>query len=113
MGLEREVVGEVELVPVAAPDHPLAAIGIAPGESRKYLQLVLSDRSSLTDGREFSVLSPLRWRLGDLGAKHSLLKEGLGWGNMPLDMVACDIAAGRQGGWSISICRKSPVIVIH
>lgn len=93
--LERQVIGEVELVPVAAPGHPLVAADIAPGESRKHLQLVLADRSKLTEGREFSVLSPVTWRLGDLGAKHSLLKEGLGWGNMPRHQVAEDIAAGR------------------
>ena len=93
--LEMQVVGSVELVPVAAPDHPLARAGIKPGESRKHLQLVLSDRSSGTEGREFSVLSPLTWRLGDLGAKHALLKEGLGWGNMPREMVAGDIKARR------------------
>ncbi|MBD2841386.1 LysR family transcriptional regulator [Erythrobacter rubeus] len=93
--LERQVIGEVELVPVAAPGHPLAQKGTQPGESRKHLQLVLADRSDLTEGREFSVLSPLTWRLGDLGAKHSLLKEGLGWGNMPRHQVLEDIAAGR------------------
>ncbi|MDP4605831.1 MAG: LysR substrate-binding domain-containing protein, partial [Erythrobacter sp.] len=97
-GLERQAVGEIDLIPVAAPHHPLAnplaQEGIAPGESRRHLQLVLTDRSPLTEGREFSVLSPLTWRLGDLGAKHSLLKEGLGWGNMPRAMVADDIAAG-------------------
>jgi DNA-binding transcriptional LysR family regulator len=92
--LERQVVGAVELVPVAAPDHPLARNGVAPGESREHLQLVLTDRSSLTEGREFSVLSPLSWRLGDLGAKHALLKEGIGWGNMPRPMVAADLASG-------------------
>jgi DNA-binding transcriptional LysR family regulator len=92
--LERQSVGEVELIPVAAPSHPLARPGIAPGESRRHLQLVLTDRSPLTEGLEFSVLSPLTWRLGDLGAKHSLLKEGLGWGNMPRAMVAGDLASG-------------------
>ena len=93
--LERQAIGAVDLIPVAAPLHPLAQSGIEPGESRKHLQLVLSDRSSRTEGREFSVLSPLTWRLGDLGAKHNLLKEGLGWGNMPREMVASDLAEGR------------------
>jgi DNA-binding transcriptional LysR family regulator len=92
--LERQAVGELDLVPVAAPSHALARAGVQPGESRRHLQLVLTDRSPLTEGREFSVLSPLTWRLGDLGAKHSLLKEGLGWGNMPRGMVAGDLAAG-------------------
>ena len=97
--LERQAVGSIDLVPVAAPDHPLALAlregGAEPGESRRHLQLVLSDRSNLTEGREFSVLSPLTWRLGDLGAKHGLLKEGLGWGNMPRAMVAGDLERGR------------------
>ncbi|WP_324076092.1 MAG: LysR family transcriptional regulator [Erythrobacter sp.] len=92
--LERQAVGAVDLIPVAAPFHPLARAGVAPGESRRHLQLVLTDRSPLTEGREFSVLSPLTWRLGDLGAKHALLKEGLGWGNMPRGMVAGDLASG-------------------
>lgn len=92
--LERQVIGEVELVPVAAPDHPLATGAILPGASREHLQLILTDRSSLTEGREFSVLSPMSWRLGDLGAKHALLKEGIGWGNMPRPMVSGDIERG-------------------
>ena len=92
--LNRQVIGEIELVPVAAPGHPLAQGVIAPGTSRKHLQLVLTDRSPLTQGREFSVLSPESWRLADLGAKHSLLKQGIGWGNMPRHMVADDLASG-------------------
>ena len=92
--LERQVIGEVELVPVAAPGHPLSRPGVAPGESRNQLQLVLTDRSPLTAGREFSVLSPHSWRLADLGAKHSLLREGIGWGNMPRHMVADDLDSG-------------------
>lgn len=93
--LEKQWIGEVQLVPVAAPDHPLAEGSIAPGEARKHLQLVLSDRSQLTQGREFSVLSPLTWRLADLSAKHALLKEGIGWGNMPVNSVREDIEQGR------------------
>ncbi|MEO0590673.1 MAG: LysR family transcriptional regulator [Pseudomonadota bacterium] len=96
--LERQVIGEIDLIPVAARDHPLSKAmtegAVAPGQSREHLQLVLADRSDLTQGREFSVLSPLTWRLGDLGAKHSLLREGLGWGNMPREMVAGDLAQG-------------------
>ncbi|WP_379549985.1 LysR family transcriptional regulator [Qipengyuania sp. DGS5-3] len=93
--LERQVVGSVELIPVAGPDHPLAKPKVKPGESREQLQLILSDRSPLTEGRSFSVLSPLTWRLGDLGAKHALLKEGIGWGNMPRHMVAEDLLSER------------------
>ncbi|PEQ12961.1 LysR family transcriptional regulator [Novosphingobium sp. PC22D] len=93
--LERETIGSVRLVPVAAPGHPLARMGrIRAGEARKHLQLVLTDRSPLTAGRDFSVLSPRTWRLADLGSKHMLLREGLGWGSMPVHVVRDDLASG-------------------
>lgn len=94
--IQRETVGAVEMVPVAAPGHPLAVPGpIAPGEARRHLQLVLTDRSPLTEGRDFSVFSPRSWRLADLGAKHALLKEGIGWGSMPRHRIAADLASGE------------------
>ncbi|WP_324262664.1 LysR family transcriptional regulator [Altererythrobacter sp. H2] len=92
--LERQTIGAVELIPVAAPGHPLAGPQVQPGESRRHLQLVLTDRSALSEGREFSVLSPQTWRLADLGAKHELLRQGIGWGNMPRHMVRDDLASG-------------------
>ena len=83
------------MIPVAAPDHPLAHLAsIPPGAARDHVQLVLTDRSPLTAGRDFSVLSSRTWRLADLGAKHALLREGIGWGNMPLPMIAGDLASG-------------------
>src|SRR5271157_859795 len=99
--LERRAIGEVRLVPVAAPTHPLARAqdgdpgSIDSARLREEVQLVLADRTTLTAGQDFGVLALRTWRLGDLGAKHALLLAGLGWGNMPADMVADDFAAGR------------------
>jgi DNA-binding transcriptional LysR family regulator len=95
-GVERIGVGKVELVPVASPDHPLArSERIMPGDIREHIQLVLTDRSLLTKGMDFAVLSTRTWRLADLGSKHILLREGIGWGNMPLPMVEDDLSTGR------------------
>jgi DNA-binding transcriptional LysR family regulator len=82
---------------VAAREHPLAGYeGVIPkAELAKHVQLVLTDRSELTAGREFGVMSPLTWRLGDLFAKHAFLLKGLGWGGMPLHTVQQDLVEGR------------------
>ncbi len=84
------------VVTVVAPGHPLAALGglISRAVAAQYVQLVLTDRSPLTEGRNFGVLSPQTWRLADLGAKHAFLRAGLGWGHMPLHMVEEDFARG-------------------
>lgn len=93
--LETVAAGSTLMLPVAAPDHPLGRMAtIPPGAAREHIQLVLSDRSELTEGRDFAVLSPRTWRLADLGAKHALLREGIGWGNMPRHAIAADLAAG-------------------
>lgn len=93
--IDRRAAGSVPLVPVAAPDHPLALLQpLPPGAASEHVQLVLSDRSPISAGRDFAVLSPRTWRLADLGAKHALLREGIGWGNMPLPMIEADLVAG-------------------
>lgn len=95
-GIETMVIGSVPLVPVAAPDHPLAQTKpLLPGMGRDHVQLVLTDRSPLSEGREFAVVSPHTWRLADLGAKLALLKQGIGWGNMPRPMIEADLTAGH------------------
>src|SRR5262245_34972714 len=95
-GLERVGVGSVELIPVAAPDHPLARAGRnTPGAGRDHIQLVLTDRSPLADGHDRGVIGMQTWRLGDLGSKHMLLREGIGWGFMPEPMVREDLERGR------------------
>jgi DNA-binding transcriptional LysR family regulator len=94
--LVRGPAGSVKLIPVAHPDHPLAKFGhITAAEARDHVQLVLTDRSSLTAGRDLGVVSVKSWRLADLGAKHALLLAGLGWGSMPKPMVSDDIKRGR------------------
>lgn len=95
--LATERIGSVEFVMVAASDHPLALLSgvIAKEELARHVQLVLTDRSQLSAGKEFGVLSTSTWRLADLFAKHAFLLSGLGWGGMPLHTVEQDLASGR------------------
>lgn len=59
------------MVQVASPAHPLAALdGPLPNEVlREHVQIVLTDRGSLTKGQDFGVFSNRTWRVADLLAK--------------------------------------------
>jgi DNA-binding transcriptional LysR family regulator len=94
--LVSERLGEVPLVAVASSSHPLTRLThrIPRHEMAKHLQLVLTDRSDLVSGRDFGVVASSTWRLADLSTKHAFLKDGIGWGGMPLHMVEEDIASG-------------------
>jgi DNA-binding transcriptional LysR family regulator len=91
-----EYLSSVPMVTVAAPSHPLAKQGgtVSRADAADHMQLVLTDRSTLTEGRTFGVYASQTWRLADLGAKHAFLRAGLGWGNMPLSMVEEDLSRG-------------------
>jgi len=93
---ESEYLLNVPAITVVAPTHALASMGrtIPRSIAARHVQLVLTDRSNLTEGRNFGVVSPQIWRLADLGAKHAFLRAGLGWGIMPQPMVEDDIARG-------------------
>src|ERR1700750_1648261 len=82
---------------VAARDHALASHrGKIPKEVLgKHTQIVLTDTSELSSGREVGVMSPAAWKLADLFAKHHFLLNGLGWGGMPLHAVRKDLEEGR------------------
>lgn len=97
--LERRVIAHVELVPVAAPEHPLArqqrpldlaqladAVQIVLGTQRPEAQAASEDRG---------VFSARRWRVVDLATKLELIAGGLGWGHLPEHVARADLRAGR------------------
>lgn len=106
-GLVRTPLLTVRMLPVVAPEHPLAAAAssgrrLSITELSEHVQVVLSERGSEPDGgsgdagtTDQGVLSPCTWRVMDLTTKHALLLGGLGWGNLPEHRVAEDLAAGR------------------
>ena len=95
--LTHERLPGIAFLMVAARDHVLTSYrGKIPKEVLgKHTQIVLTDRSELSSGREFGVMSPTVWRLADLFAKHHFLLKGLGWGGMPLHVVRKDLEEGR------------------
>jgi DNA-binding transcriptional LysR family regulator len=103
----------LHMIMVAAREHPLALFqGVIPKtELAKHVQLVLTDRSELTAGREFGVISPITWRLGDLFAKHAFLLKGLGWGGMPSHAVKRDLSEGRLVKLSVEDLAEESLIL--
>ena len=90
-------IGDAWMMPVAAPGHPLA---LYPGRVplavvREHIQLVISDVSDMTKGKDFGVFAYRTWRMTDVATKRELILSGLGWGGLPRWMVDDDVAAGR------------------
>src|SRR6266704_761641 len=94
--LTREHLLTVGWAFVTSPTHPLASfIGAIPARVlAQHRQLVLTDRSELSHGKDFGVFSAYTWRLADPGAKHAFLRAGLGWGGMPVGVIKADLAKG-------------------
>jgi DNA-binding transcriptional LysR family regulator len=90
-------IGDASMTPVAAPNHPLATYkGRVPlSVVREHIQLVISDVSAMTKGKDFGVFAYRTWRMTDTATKHNLILSGLGWGGLPTWMILEDVAAGR------------------
>jgi DNA-binding transcriptional LysR family regulator len=88
-------IDSVNIIPVAAPSHPLARAneGGLP-RSSDFLQLVLSEQPAGVN-QDFGVVSLKTWRINDQAARHRLLLAGVGWCGMPEPLVRADIESGR------------------
>jgi len=110
-------IGFTSMVPSAAPDHPLAKLPkpVAVEDLREHIQLVVSDQSERTRGRDYGVFAYRTWRLTDVRTKHALMREGLGWGGLPRWLIADDLASGRLVELDLEPYRevRSPLYAMH
>lgn len=115
-GTRSEALAQVPMTTVVAPSHPLASVQgpLSSTELERHVQLVLTDRTTLSEGRSYGVLATQTWRLADLGAKHAFLKAGFGWGHMPREMVQPDLDSGGLVALSLAAHQPStPSIAMH
>lgn len=94
---------DITLIPVVAPNHPLAR---EPGPLTRevlseHVQLILTDPQQLP-GPSFSVVSPRVWRFVDIARRLEFMLAGCGWGTMPLHLVEHHLAAGTLVRLAIS-----------
>lgn len=98
-GLERRSIADVRLVPVAAPEHPLAKRegSIDTAGLADSVQIVLGGHrlDAPRGSDDQGVFSPRTWRVVDLSTKHALIASGLGWGHMPEHVVRDELKSGR------------------
>jgi DNA-binding transcriptional LysR family regulator len=95
--LEWEHMMTIPMVPVVAANHPLAR-ETPPLERHtleQYVQLVLTDRTPLSQNLRGGIVSLHIWRFAELATRLEYLLAGFGWCNMPKHMVADHIHAGR------------------
>ncbi len=120
-GLVGDALPPVLRIPVISSRHALAS-SAAEGEPMRdgatldQVQIVLTDRSESTPGRDYAVHSGRTWRVSDLTIKRSLLLAGLGWGYMPEHMVTADLAEGSLRRLQVQGIRDRntvPVVVIR
>ncbi len=95
--LASEFLTRIAMWPVVAADHPLAALPepLKREALEPHVQLVLTDRTPLTQNLSGGIVSRHIWRFADLSTRLEFLLAGFGWCNMPSHMVAEHVAAGR------------------
>jgi DNA-binding transcriptional LysR family regulator len=64
-------------------------------EFERHTQIVVSDHGDSPAEFKKGIAGERNWLVADLSTKHDFLKAGLGWGNMPENIVAKDLTAGR------------------
>jgi DNA-binding transcriptional LysR family regulator len=95
--LVSEFMTRVAMWPVVAAGHPLAALPqpLSREALEPHVQLVLTDRTPLTQNWIGGVVSRHIWRFADLTTRLDFLLAGFGWCNMPSHMVSEHVQDGR------------------
>ncbi|WDE98986.1 LysR family transcriptional regulator [Lentisphaera profundi] len=95
--VESLPIWEVEMIPVCAPAYmDLQGNGfIEEVKLRDYTQIVISETSEARSSRQSILDGAHQWYVSSLEIKYELILAGMGWGSMPRDKVADDLAKGK------------------
>ncbi len=87
---------DLELIPVAAAEHPLARIdrALERADLEAHVQLVLADAFGV-QGPSYGVIGHRVWRFADLARRLDFLLAGFGWCKMPPFVVERHLKNGR------------------
>ncbi|MDG4851923.1 MULTISPECIES: LysR family transcriptional regulator [unclassified Mesorhizobium] len=97
--LEFDSLAPLSMAAVVGAGHALALIAkkgrVSTPELADHIQIVLMDASPRSHGRDYGVLSQRKWRVGSQEAKLALIRAGIGWGRLPLWLIAQDLVEER------------------
>ncbi len=95
--LVSDFLAAIDVLAVVSVDHPLASEPepIAREILEPHVQLVLTDRTPLTQNFSGGIVSHHVWRFADLSTRLEFLLAGFGWCRMPAHLVLGPIAEGR------------------
>src|ERR1700733_10431686 len=115
--LVSEFMTRIAMWPVVAAGHPLAALPqpLSREALEPHVQLVLTDRTPLTQNLSGGIVSRHIWRFADLATRLDFLLAGFGWCNMPSHMVSEYVEAGRLKRPTIANQEEIalPLYVVH
>ena len=96
-GLVREKLGVLDIVPVVAADHPLAAEAgqMTVDKLKDHVQLLMVDRARLITPVEATIMSERTWVFSEYGTRLDCIRAGLGWGHVLKTLVLDDLESGR------------------
>ena len=95
--LIADFLAPIDVVAVVGAGHPLAKEPepITRETLEPHVQLVLTDRTPLTQNFSGEIVSHHIWRFADLPTRLEFLLAGFGWCRMPAHLVRAAIADGR------------------
>lgn len=95
--LDSDFLTHIAMMPVVAADHALARESepVSRDVVSRAVQLILTDRSPLTNKMRGGIYSERIWRFADLATRLEYLLAGFGWCHMPMHLVEDLIDSGR------------------
>jgi DNA-binding transcriptional LysR family regulator len=107
---------DVEMLAVAAPGHPLHALGRVVGteDLALHTQVVVRDSGRAHPRDEGWLGASHRWTVAGLEASHAAVRAGLAFAWLPAHLVAADITAGALKPLPLGIgaARRLPLYVV-
>lgn len=95
-GFQFRGIGYSKMIPVCAPDHPLARLGqCSYRDMRQHRQILRHQKPAMGTPQQYEKKSLDVWHVEDPGLILDLIQSGLVWGELPMTTVASSIAKGK------------------